>query len=214
MFTLNLKQNNRACSAKLKQSRGFTIIETMISISLFLVIVMTGMGALLNANLLHQKSQDMRSIMDNLSFIMDDMSKNLRTGYNYHCIDSTDTLMNLDTPKSCANAGGIAFTSADGSKVFSYIILADASGGKIYKSTQLPYNILPPNPASEYVQLNSDEINISSLSSFLVLGAEPPNVGDKQQPFAIIKLIGNINYRNVITPFSIQTAVSQRLLDL
>ena len=68
---------------KNNKQTGYTIIETMISVSLFLIIITIGMGALLNANLLHQKSRDMRSIMDNLSFIMEDMSRNLRTGYDY-----------------------------------------------------------------------------------------------------------------------------------
>src|SRR3989344_3777788 len=95
-------------------SAGYTIIETMISVSLFLVIIMAGMGALLNANLLHQKSQSMRSIMDNLSFVMEDMSKNLRTGYKYHCFTSGDTIPSttspiVSTPKSCASGWGLAF---------------------------------------------------------------------------------------------------------
>ena len=69
------KNNNKA---------GFTIIETMIAVALFLIVVTIGMGSLLNTVSLQQKSQDMRSIMDNLSFIMEDMSRNLRTGYSYN----------------------------------------------------------------------------------------------------------------------------------
>ena len=92
----------------------------MISISLFIVIVMTGMGALLNANLIHQKSQDMRSIMDNLNFIMEDMSKNLRTGYNYRCYTGgsiTDIIddSNISSTRSCNSGGwGIAFEHQNG----------------------------------------------------------------------------------------------------
>src|SRR3989344_6919944 len=105
---------------KIKKQRGYTIIETMISVSLFLIIIMAGMGALLNANLLHQKSQNMRSIMDNLSFIMEDMSRNLRTGYNYHCFVSGDVIPSttspiVSTPKSCASVWAIAFEYAFGS---------------------------------------------------------------------------------------------------
>ena len=33
---------------------GYTIIETMISISVFLVVIMIGMDTLLNANVVHQ----------------------------------------------------------------------------------------------------------------------------------------------------------------
>jgi Tfp pilus assembly protein PilV len=58
-----------------KKESGYTIIETMIAVSLFLIVVTTGIGALLNANLLHQKSASMRSIMDNLSFAMEDMNR-------------------------------------------------------------------------------------------------------------------------------------------
>src|SRR3989344_7981950 len=97
-----------------KNQRGYTIIETMIAVSLFLVIITAGMGALLNANLLHQKSQSMRSIMDNLSFILEDMYRNLRTGSGYHCIDDGNVIATF--PHSCAVGGGISFKSGiDGS---------------------------------------------------------------------------------------------------
>lgn len=194
-----LKQKNN--------QKGFTIIETMISISIFLVIVMAGMGALLNANLLHNKSQNMRSMMDNLSFIVEDISKNLRTGYNYHCITAGEdfSTLSLTTAKSCSAGGGIAFTSSSGTMFVYYI----DSNGKMFKSTQAPY--IPP---TGYVQLNSDEIYISSFSSFAVLGAEQPSSGDLQQPFVVIKLIGTITSRGVVSPFTIQTSASQRLIDL
>ena len=54
----------------LEKEAGYTIIETMVAVSIFLIVIMYGMGALLNANLLHQKSQDLRSILDILSFII------------------------------------------------------------------------------------------------------------------------------------------------
>src|SRR3989344_3551829 len=115
-----------------KTKFGFTIIETMIAISLFLVVVMIGINSLLNASVIHQKSQDLRSIVDNLNFIMEDMSKNIRTGYNYYCITGGDTLSNVATTKSGSSCWGIAFESATGSTSdandqWAYYI----SGGKI-----------------------------------------------------------------------------------
>jgi len=169
----------------LQNNKGFTIIETMIAISLFLIIVTIGMGSLLNANLLHQKSQDMRSIMDSLSFIMEDISRNLRTGSDYESI----------------NGGkGITFISQDGSS-WKYAIYYD-NDGSIKKSI---------NDGLE-VPLNPDEIKIDiENSSFTVIGNV---VGDNQQPFVTIKLIGRITSKGVDTPFSLQTSVSQRLLDI
>ncbi|MFZ3015834.1 MAG: prepilin-type N-terminal cleavage/methylation domain-containing protein [Minisyncoccia bacterium] len=183
----------------LKTKKGFTIIETMIAISLFLVIVMVGMGALLNANLIHRKSQDMRSIMDNLSFIMEDISRNLRTGYNYHCIDNgVVTSVNLH---SCIlNGKGISFKSSSGDQ-WVYAIFQNGNTSSIKKSV---------DGGVTFVTLTSSEVDIDTNSSFYVTGAE---LSDGKQPFVLLRLIGKITYKGVETPFSLQTSVSQRLID-
>jgi type II secretory pathway pseudopilin PulG len=193
--------------------RGYTIIEMMIAISLFIIIIMTGMEALLNANLLHQKSQSMRSILDNLSFVMEDMSRNLRTGYHYRCVtvESTDlSAGNIETPKSGQNCWGIAFEYQDGiinNPNDQWVYFIDSTG-KIFKATSGPYNL------SNFIQLTPDEISIDVVSSvFNVEGAEPPP-GDSRQPFVTIKLVGNITFKNIVSPFSLQTSVSQRQIDI
>jgi type II secretory pathway pseudopilin PulG len=165
------------------KNKGYTIIETMISISLFLIVIMAGMNALLNANLVSNKSQDMRSIMDNLSFIMEDISRNVRTGYNYHCGDLTS----VDVPQSCASAGILAFEEANGDT-------GTTADQWVYKIESLDggltYNIsksINGGVAGSFVQLNSSEITLKGTSGFSVLGAEPPT-GNSQQPMVTIKL--------------------------
>lgn len=189
----------------LKLNKGYTIIETMIAVSIFLVIAVTGMGALLNANLLHQKSQDVLSIIDNLSFIMEDVSRNLRTGYDYHCIDGTaaGSITGTDTYSCPGGGAGISFkSSVDGSQ-WVYAVYED---GTIQKSTS-------SGAPGTFVVLTSSEIEIDADSGFSVFGAKPPPV-DSVQPFVTIKLSGKINYKNVVTPFSLQTSVSQRAIDI
>lgn len=220
----NKINKQKACPPSRKifgSRRGFTIIETMISISIFLIIVTTGMGALLNANLLHQKSQSMRSIIDNLSFIMEDMGGNLRTGYSYRCYDSGDstiTIVNVSSPttKSCANGWAISFEAAGGNPSIDtdqwvYYI---GSTGKFDKDGNVINGIFKStNGATSFVQLTPDEVVISPGFGFSVLGAESPVSGDHQQPFVTIRLIGKITFKNVVTPFSLQTSVSQRVID-
>lgn len=199
----------------ISRERGYTIIETMISISLFLIIIMSGLGALLNANMLHKKSQNMRSIIDSLNFVMEDMSKNIRTGSSYHCFVLGDTIPTfplgaIASPKSCAggNGWGIAFEYQYGSRLDisdQWVYYID--GGKIFKTTGGPYL------ESNFVQMTPDEIVVDPNSSFTVVGAEPPP-GDEQQPMVIIRLIGEITFKNVTTPFSLQTSVSQRTVDI
>lgn len=191
---------------------GYTIIETMIAVSLFLVVVMMGMNSLLNANLLHQKSQDMRSIMDNLSFITEDISRNLRTGNQYYCLVGPDDLSDVNQKKSGQNCWGIAFESSLGNKdnaLDQWVYYIDENG-ILWKSVDGPYN----DSNYPYTQLTSNEVKIDQTASgFDVMGAEPP-AGDMQQPFVTIRLVGTITFKNVVTPFSIQTSVSERLLDI
>ena len=190
---------------------GYTIIETMIATSIFLIVIMIGMGALLNANLLHQKSGDLRSIVDNLSFILEDMSRNMRTGYQYYCITGNDTLSNVSNAKSGQSCWGVAFEPATGSPgnpndQWVYYI---GNTGKIFKSTLGPYI------TDNFIQLTPNEIVIdTALSGFSVEGAEAPTTGNQEQPFVTIKLVGTITSKNVVTPFSLQTSVSQRLIDI
>ncbi|MFZ3011459.1 MAG: hypothetical protein WA060_00440 [Minisyncoccia bacterium] len=200
-----------------KQKGGYTIIETMITISLFTIIVMSGMGALLNANALHQKSQSMRSILDSLSFITEDISRNLRTGSRYHClvggeVISPASIDGLSVPKSCGGGGwAIAFEPprgdpGDTQDQWIYYISND---GKIFKAAGAPYG------ASDFVQLTPDGVVVDvAKSGFVVYGAEPPTTADRQQPFIIIRFVGSITYKNVVTPFSIQTSASQRTIDI
>ena len=190
---------------------GYTIIETMVAVSVFLVVVTSGIGALLNANLVHQKSQDMRSIMDNLSFIMEDLSRNLRTGTSYRCFNSSQSLTSseLGVPRSCQNGGAIAFEPPNGnpsttSDQWVYYVTSD---GKILKST---------DGANTYVQLTPEEVKIADVNQatiFSVLGA-PGVPADAGQPFVTIRIKGTITYKGVVTPFSLQTSVSQRLVDI
>ncbi len=188
---MQIKNNNE---------RGFTIIETMIAVALFSIVILVGMDSLLNTTSLQKKSQDMRSILDNLSFIMEDMSRNIRTGYNYHCIDNNNPSLLDITTRNCAGGGwGISFKSSGGNQDV-YAI----SNGTIQKST---------NGGTSFVPLSSSEINIDAASGFLVTGAPPPP-GDTQQPFVTIKLIGTITEGGTVIPFSLQTSVSQRLVDI
>ncbi|HAS80777.1 MAG: hypothetical protein UR25_C0003G0021 [Candidatus Nomurabacteria bacterium GW2011_GWE1_32_28] len=174
---------------KKSKNTGYTIIETMIAISLFLIIITIGMGALLNANALHKKSQNKRSIVDNLNFIMEDMSRNIRTGSNYSC----------DRGPNCSSGGTtLSFISSD-STAWSYRI----SGNAIFRSI-----------SGVDTELTPSEVKINN-SGFVVVGAEPFSTPDTQQPLVTIMLSGAITESDgSLTPFSLQTSVSQRLLDI
>lgn len=197
-----------------KQRGGYTIIEMMIAISLFLVVVMSGMTALLNANFVHNKSRDMREIMDNLSFIMEDMSRNLRTGYNYRCIPAGEGIGISQAPQDCPGGGyAILFEHQNGVTTNQYdqwaYKIETAPGGttlNVYKSTQGAVD-------GTWVQMNPSEVVLDPVSGFEVSGAKPPPENEAQ-PFVAITLKGSISLKGNVTPFTLRTSVSQRLIDI
>jgi hypothetical protein len=112
----------------------------------------------------------------------------------------------LSIPRSCALGWAIAFEISEGDTStyddqWAYYISND---GKIFKST---------DGANNFIQLTPNEVTIDTISSFSVLGAKSPP-SDTQQPLVLIKLIGSITTKNITTPFSLQTSISQRMLDI
>lgn len=212
-------------------SKGFTLLETLVSVSVFTIVITIGLSSLLNANLLDRKSKDLRSIIDNLSFIMEDISRNIRVGTHYNCYDSYNPWDNnafipgvgvsgIETPRSCLGAVGggveaIAFEPSDGiagDPLDQWVYKLE--NGNIYKSED------GGNPTG-FLELNKPgEVIINDFSTFAVAGAEdPPPIGicntssDCQQPLIMIKISGYINYKGTQTPFALQNTISQRFGD-
>jgi hypothetical protein len=57
----------------------------IVSLGIFSVVVTTSVGALLVLVSSNQKLQGEQSAMSNLTFAMDSMTREIRTGYNYYC---------------------------------------------------------------------------------------------------------------------------------
>jgi prepilin-type N-terminal cleavage/methylation domain-containing protein len=65
---------------------GFTLIEMIVSLALFSVVVTVAVGALLMLVGANDELQGEQSIMTNLSFALDSMSREIRTGTEYYCV--------------------------------------------------------------------------------------------------------------------------------
>lgn len=65
--------------------KGFTIIEMIVSLGVFSIVITISVGALLVLVASNQQLQAERSVMTNLSFALDSMTREIRTGSNYFC---------------------------------------------------------------------------------------------------------------------------------
>jgi type II secretory pathway pseudopilin PulG len=202
----NLMTNNYL----LKTSNGFTLIEVMIASGLFVVVMIIGVTAVLNTNSLHQKSQNQRELLDTVYFIMEDMTRGLRTGYDYHCNVDNGTPF-LDQPLSCAVGLSIAFEPFNGGDLYgNEVVYAFDVDGNLWKGLSSDYST---SGLDNFVRLNPEGLTFDTVKSgFTVFGAEDGNI-DALQPRVLIRLAGEIQYRNDVTKFNVQTTVTQRLID-
>ncbi len=213
---------------EITNQKGFTLVEMMIAVGLFTVLMTVGIGAILGVNSTHRKTQTMRAVIDNLSFLMEDMARSIRLGDSYYCKeDGAPSFIELsgdvNNPQA-SNDGGTANNLCDSvafepfwdsqlSNVSNQIIyyMTEIDGvGTIVKKSELAsstFNI------GDWDPVTPTEINIDlDRSGFMVVGAEDP--ADFRQPKVSIVLIGTVRLAGSMTEFNLQTTVSQRSLDV
>jgi prepilin-type N-terminal cleavage/methylation domain-containing protein len=209
--------------SKIENQKGFTLVEVMIAVGLFVVVMVYGIGSVLSTNTAHKKSQSQRAINDNLSFVIEDMSRNIRLGSNYRCpiglgsINPTGyefTANITDATAQDCEFGDESLTlsfdpmnanfddPADTTDQMGYVI----NGNAIYKASASTYD----GSAHTFIRITPPEVIIDQFKSgFTVIGTETTGT----QPRVIVRLSGTVNYKNIVTPFDIQTTLSQRLLE-
>jgi type II secretory pathway pseudopilin PulG len=183
-------------SLSLSSKKGFTLIEILTSIGLFMVVMTIGMGSILGIFNAYKKTQALKTVMDNLNFALESMSREIRFGTNYHCGSGGG---NLTNPLNCPSGDTqISFLSSDNLQ-----IVYRLTGSQIEKSI---------NGGTTYVAVTAPEINIQRLN-FYVFGAGNAAV-NTLQPKAIITVRGKAGTKvGFDSTFSVQTMVSQRILD-
>lgn len=68
-----------------QQHHGFTLVEMIVSLALFSIVITISVGALLVLISANQQLQEEQSVMTNLSFALDSMTREIRTGIHYYC---------------------------------------------------------------------------------------------------------------------------------
>lgn len=177
------------------------MIEIMVSISVFTIVVLITIGALVSINAANRKIQSMRALMDNLNFALENISRTLRTGSTYHC-GATGA---ITSPEDCPIVGS------------DYIAIEGPSGSGANPNDQIVFRLLNGqiqksiDSGNTFLGMTSPNITITTLK-FYVSGAP---ASDGKQP-KILLLVGGTaeaGSRGLISEFHLQTTVSQRLID-
>ncbi len=194
-------------------SKGFTLIEIMVALTIFTLVVIMALGALLSVSDQAKQTLALRIAMDNVNIAMESMTRSLRMGKDFSC--STTGIINVGPSNSTNDCvmgsstltanSGIVFTSAEqpassfdmGYKLEGRL---NGKGNTIKKCTTVPLTCL---------EMVASNVNINTLK-FYVTGS---SVSDKIQPSVYIILKGSVTSNNTTIPFAVQTMASQRSSD-
>lgn len=198
-----------AVEANPRQTRGFTLIEMMVAVSIFAIVMMIGVGALLSLVETNRRAQAINSVMSNLNAAIEGMSRTIRVGTTYHCRTSAvpPSPSVLSQPQDCALGSGIlfAFESATGDR-------SDDDDQIVYRlsGTQLERSL---DAGGTWVALTAPEVQIESFEIFTI-GSTPLSDSDTIQPRVVMRIEGSAPVPGGNTTFSVQAGVTQRLLDI
>jgi len=173
--------------------RGFTLVELMVSVSIFVIVMTISMGSILGIFDTNRKSRSLKTLANNLNLAVESMSKEIRFGKNYHCISSGTWTV----PQNCPSGDTfISFLSSSGVQI-SYRWAG--TGTPIEKEVA----------GGGFIAVTAPEIIIDNLT-FYVFGA---GTTDTLQPKVIMKIKSHAGTGNSRSDFTLETLVSQRTLD-
>lgn len=179
--------------------KGFTLIEIMVSLSVFIVIMTVSLGSILSILEANDKSQTKKTAMDNLNFALESMSRTVRFGTNYYCgSTSTNPPPAMDCP---SGASSLTVRASDGS-----LVVYGLSGGRLTKTVTMA------GVASAASPVTSSEISITRLTFYVFNSGPLPDLG---QPRVIMVVSGTTGSKvSTQSTFNLQTMMSQRKLDI
>lgn len=192
---------------RLHNQRGFSLIEMLVSVALFAIVVTTSVGTLLVLVDANAKSQSIQTAINNLSFAVDVITRQLRTGTDFYCANNQPSVTSGSALRSgtsdCANGGSaIAFTDTRTGQRIGYS-LAHPNGTTIQRR-------IDGVSGGAWLDMTGSNITITNLD-FVVTGTGD----DDEQPTVTIFIEASVgDVSGLGSQFQIQTSVTQRKLDI
>jgi len=180
---------------------GFTLIELLVSISIFSVVTIVAVGALLNLARAADRSHAILTAIDNLDFAMEQMARTIRVGTFYYCSNGVQPPSNQT--RDCTWGQGqsaMSFTNKDQERIV-YELNTEKGSLDRENLSSVPHKVF---------SITAPEIVIDSLA-FNVFGSSK---SDAFQPRVLVRIKGHtaisgLRPTDQVT-FDLQTSVTQR----
>lgn len=200
---------------------GFTLVEMLVSLTLFTIVATVATGTLLSLIGSNSRLVAEQTVMSGLSFALDSMSREIRTGSEYYCgtgvqVAAAGVTGSATNVQDCPGTGnaGISFREG-GQSLTSGVSVAKRIA--YYYDTNTDTIMRQVGGQSPTPLLDSDEIEVTSLR-FYVEGTEPLTevdpADDAVQPNVTIVIKARSRDTDLDREFVVQTSITQRALDI
>lgn len=208
----NRTMNNAFYKTNIKnKNKAFTLVEVLVATTIFIVVMLVAITALLASQRSSKQGQAIRSALDNVQFSLESITRSGRLGSLYTCISSTGTTTLSIVGSDCPTGGtGFAFGLYDPiSKItdgYAFYLGTTATGsGAIFRCISRG-NLSVTLKGTDCSAITAPDVNITSFTTVV----DGSDIADGRQPSVKIIMEGVANATNQQTPFFIQTIVSQR----
>lgn len=186
------------------RTRGFSLVEMIVSVGIFSVVMLIATSAYFSLISLDRRARATNQVVNNLSFSVDAMMRGIRTGTEFRCLNGGPDADGNSVSGSCTQYTYTDSVLPAGNNVVTYFL----SGGGIYRNE----GSLSSTLLSTASRLTDPSITVTSLI-FYVRGA---GTSDDAQPQTLITIKGTMpaDSSGNLTSFAIEETVTQRLIDL
>lgn len=191
--------------------RGFTLLEMIVSVGLFAIVMMVATGAYFTLIALDRQARVTNEIVNNLSFAVDTMTRGIRTGTNYQCLNGTRDAFGNSTNGDCTQ---FSYTDTGLGMKVTYYLEANGTIGRCEGN-----GVCNDSTASK---LTDPAITLSNTAGSYGLTFYVRGVGtttapqSNQQPQVLFTIKGTMpgDSKGTLVPFVIEEDATQRQPDL
>ncbi len=222
-------------TASTSTTAGFTLIEIIVSMAVFIVVATIAVGAFLKILSANKQAQSIETAMNNADFALDSMSRDLRVGYGYTCYDDYNypNGNSISIGKNACNSINLSILFGSSTNLTTYPTIAfySSESPNGWSCSQPAIHAYRYNPSTKILEKseesqcndtvigdgNSPFVPLTATSSGFAIqtfGFSVGGVTSPQQPKVLIylKAAAGSNLQNQ-TSFTVQTSVSQRVMN-
>ena len=202
---------------------GFTLIEILVALMIFSIVVIVALAALVKIVDANKKSQTIQNAVVNMSFTMESMTRELRTGSTYYCVTlapNTDISVTSLSSQNVTGCNGVTGAGGNGAG-FAFLSNSSASNGSGGTCRLIKAYELVPDPSSSgtFIFKKASQTSCGGSLTFTpVIDTAAMSItsyyiaaSNAQYPLLFIKMDGTSgSAATVKTNFTIQTAASPR----